>query len=102
MSPSTVLAWIFGVINVIQFVHYLLEKNKRTLHEANLRAALLSLQAVRGKCTDAIALEEVLTTPPSKDFARSIAFMVLPIENIIKAMLPVPKQSTSQMSELGP
>lgn len=102
MSIPNLLAWLFGVINVIQFVQYLIDKNKRTLHEANLRAALLSLQAIRGKCTDAITLEEVLTTPPSKDFARSIAFMVLPIENIIKAMLPIAKQSTSQTSEPGP
>ena len=90
---GTTAAWIFGVINVIQFVNWWIEKRVRSTYDKNVIAAKDSLVAMRTMCNDAIEKAEILNTDSAKHFARQVAYMALTIENTLGAIIPDKKKA---------
>ena len=93
---SNWLAWIFGVLNVIQFVSYLLDKRSRSAHDLHLIAARDSLAAMRAMFTEAIDKGEVIKTDPTKQFLRQAAYTLLGIEGHLNAALSKRRKPNEQ------
>ncbi len=72
-----VLTVIFGGLNVFQLVETLLAKGK-------MDCAAAQIEALRTMCEEAVANEEIINTPPVKQFVRSIAFQLGGIERSMK------------------
>jgi hypothetical protein len=86
-SWSDTLAAIFGIVNVIQFVVWLLERKAHRANIAHLEALKESMIIQRARCTEAITFEEVLKTDQAKDFARQMGYALLGFEGHIDAIL---------------
>jgi hypothetical protein len=85
---SLILAVIFGVLSLIQFVQFLIDRKARSIYDKNVVAARGSLVALRAMCTESINNGEIIKTEASKQFVRQIAYMVLSIENTLTAIVP--------------
>jgi hypothetical protein len=95
---TVVLTIVFGVLNVVQFVKYLLDKKAHDVHQANLRAVRTSLQQLRAMCTEAIDTGEIINSAAARQFVRQTAYTLLTIENIIDATLPNAASGAAQQA----
>ncbi len=85
---SLILAIVFGVLSLIQFVQYLIDRKTRSVYDRNVVAARNSLGNLRAMCTEAINNAEIIKTEASKQFVRQIAFTALNIEETLTAIVP--------------
>jgi hypothetical protein len=70
---------------------------------SRFRAIEMGLMHLRARCTEAIEMEEVLETGPAKDFARSVAYAVLPYEKLAKNAadeIPEKPEPTNRLAEM--
>ena len=89
------ITWGLGILNVVQFVRYILDKRTRSAHDAHLVAAKDSLVALRAMCIEAINSGEVIKNDPTRQFVRQIAYTLVGIEGHLNAALSKPVTALS-------
>jgi hypothetical protein len=85
------LTVVFGGLNVIQLL----------INKGRTECATAQIEALRTMCEEAVANEEIINTPPTKQFVRSVAFQLRGIERGLKGAKSKAEQTPSTSNPLA-